>query len=345
VLAAGQLAPGELVLLYSDGLIERPHRTISDGMAELATVAGDAVTGRTLPLGAAQAATVRVCALTVELLTRTGYADDVTALAAQRLAEPVPDLRLELPGARASLTRAREAFGGWLERLDAAEEDAEALHLAMVEVFTNAVEHAYPGGGAPGAAAGRIELTAVLGDDGCVECRVTDHGTWRPPDPSEPDRGHGLMVAGHLVDSLQVSHDHGTTVVLRHRLSHPAILASGPDDARAAVFAPEATFGIDTSAGAGGTAQALVRGAVDITTAELMARRLLAVSRGGTVPLTADLTGVTQLASAGVSALYLVREQLAAHEQDLTLVTAPDSTAATVLDLVRLPHRPVTRAG
>jgi len=33
----------------------------------------------------------------VELLTRTGYSDDVTTLAAERLADPVPSLRLELP--------------------------------------------------------------------------------------------------------------------------------------------------------------------------------------------------------------------------------------------------------
>ena len=350
VLGSGELGPGELVLLYSDGLIERPHGAIPEGMAELAAVAGDAVagdavTGRTRPLNAHPAATERVCELTVELLTRTGYADDVTVLAAQRLAEPLPALRLEVPGIRPSLTQAREAFGGWLEGLGAGAEDAEALHLAMVEVFTNAVEHAYAGE----AEAGPIELAAMLGDDGCVECRITDHGTWQPPDTSEADRGHGLMVAGHMVDAMHVSHSDGTTVMLRHRLRRPAILfgghSSGHHSSRPAAYPAEPPFTVHTSAGAGGTAQALVCGPVDITSADVLTRRLLAVSRGGTVPLTADLTGVTQLASAGVSALYLVREQLAAHEQDLTLVTAPGSAAAVVLDLVRLPHRPATRAG
>ena len=61
---------------------------------------------------------------------------------------------------------------------------------------------------------------------------------------------------------------------------------------------------MDTSVAAGATARALVGGPVDITTADLLVRRLLSVSRGGTVPLVADLTGVTQLASAGVRALY-----------------------------------------
>ena len=46
VLATSALAPGELVLLYSDGLVERPNRTIAEGMAELAVVAADAAASR-----------------------------------------------------------------------------------------------------------------------------------------------------------------------------------------------------------------------------------------------------------------------------------------------------------
>jgi anti-anti-sigma regulatory factor len=95
---------------------------------------------------------------------------------------------------------------------------------------------------------------------------------------------------------------------------------------------------VDISAAAGAPVRALVGGPVDITTADLLARRLLSVSRGGTVPLVADLTSVTQLASAGVRALYEVSEHLAAHGQELTLVTALGSATQLVLDLVRLGH-------
>jgi anti-sigma regulatory factor (Ser/Thr protein kinase)/anti-anti-sigma regulatory factor len=344
ILADGLLAPGELVLLYSDGLIERPDRTIPEGMAELAAVAADAAATRTLAAG--PTAAERVCQLTVDLLARAGYADDVTTLAAQRLADPVPALRLELPSERASLTVAREAFAEWLGRLDVTAEDREALHLALVEIITNAIEHAYPHG-----EPGIVELAATLGDDGNVECRITDHGTWRLPDPSDADRGHGLMVAGHVVDTMLVSHlpepaqrgDHlagtrGTVVALRHRLHRPAILATGQRRASAAADPAEPPFTADTSIEADGTARALVSGPVDINTADLLARRLLSASRGGTVSLIADLTRVTRLASAGVRALYLVRERLAAHKKDLTLITAPGSSAHVVLDLVHLSH-------
>ena len=128
-------------------------------------------------------------------------------------------------------------------------------------------------------------------------------------------------------------------MALRHRLRRPAILASGHRREHADHPA-EPPFAVDTSIAAGGTARALVRGPVDITTADKLARRLLSVSRGGTVPLVADLSGVTQLASAGVRALYAVSGQLAAHGHALTLITAPGSGAGVVLDLVQLAHVP-----
>jgi anti-sigma regulatory factor (Ser/Thr protein kinase)/anti-anti-sigma regulatory factor len=352
VLAADRLVPGELILLYSDGLVERPDRTIAEGMAELAAVAADA--SRTpesgsLELGTDPATAERVCQLTVERLTRAGHADDITTLAAHWLANPVPALHLDLPSRRPSLTKARDAFAGWLSRLGAAADDWEALHLAMVEVFTNAIEHAYPHD-----QPGNVELDARLGDDGYVECRVTDQGTWRPPDQADTDRGHGLMVAGQVVDRMLVSHQPqaaaltpgaepagtlgtGTTVALRHRLRRPAILASGRR--REYPGRPAGSpFAVDTSIAAGAVARAVVRGPVDINTADKLARRLLSVSRGGTIPLVADLSGVTQLASAGVRALYTVSEQLAAHGHGLTLITAPGSGAHLVLDMVQLAH-------
>jgi anti-anti-sigma regulatory factor len=67
------------------------------------------------------------------------------------------------------------------------------------------------------------------------------------------------------------------------------------------------------------------------------------VSRGGTVPLAVDLTGVTVLASAGVRGLFEVRSQLAAQHQPMSIVAVPGSSTAFVLDLVQLSYRPGTR--
>jgi serine phosphatase RsbU (regulator of sigma subunit)/anti-sigma regulatory factor (Ser/Thr protein kinase)/ABC-type transporter Mla MlaB component len=341
ILATTTLRPGELVLLYSDGLIERPNRTISEGMAELAIVAADAVANRALPAGAAPDPAERVCQLTVELLTRTGYADDVTTLAAQRLAEPVPVLHMKLPGRLDSVTAGRRRLSEWFDRLDLAPDDRDALQLAVVEAVTNAVEHAYPPD-----RRGPVQVDAALCDDGYLECRVTDYGKWKPPDPAVAYRGHGLMVAGHMVDDMVVSHPPGqagdrseglgTVVTLRRCLRRPAILASDAS-AHAARYAADPPFAVDI-AGHGSVPHAGVCGTVDINCADRLARQLLSACRGGTLPLTVDLTGVTHLASAGVRALYQVRERLAAHKQKLTLIAAPGSSAGIVLRLVRLPH-------
>ena len=117
-----------------------------------------------------------------------------------------------------------------------------------------------------------------------------------------------------------------------------AFLAWRDESAQAAPYSPGPPFTVDTSIEESGVARARVTGAVDIVTAGQLARRLLSASRGGTVPLVADLTGVTQLASAGVRALYAVSEQMAAHGQALTLITAPGSAVHAVLDLVQLAH-------
>jgi anti-anti-sigma factor len=339
-LASVQLQPGELVLLYTDGLIARPNRTPLEGMAELAKVAADAASGQTLPADVAPTTVDRVIQLTVQLLTRSGYADDVTMLAAERLVTAVPELHLDLAAEVGTVRTVRRAFTEWLSQLDPRLLDQDALLLATTEIVTNAVEHAYPPG-----RPGPVEFHARLGPDGQLECRVADHGTWRVPDPDLPWRGQGLMVAAHLVDQLQVQHPpqsvlaargaRGTVVTLRHRLRRPAVLVTEPA-AQAAAHSSDPPFSV-TAGLDGPVARATVRGPVNVSTAGRLAGQLLAASRGGTLPLTVDLSAVTQLASAGVRALYQVKEQLNDYHQELILVAAPGSLADATLSLAGLP--------
>jgi anti-anti-sigma factor len=239
-----------------------------------------------------------------------------------------------------SVTTVRRAFGAWLDQVDAVAEDRGDLQLAIAEIVTNAVEHAYSAD-----RAGPVELRAVLRNDGNLECQITDHGSWRVPDLSAADRGHGLMVAAEVVDQLQVSHPPpasaspsagGTVVTLRHQLRRPAAFDPAPT---AGISAPPSgpPFAVDIAADAA-IPRVRATGPVDISTAGRFARRLLAASAGGTLSLTVDLTNVTYLTSAGIRALYQVRQQLSAHRQNLALLAAPGSSVALILELVHLPH-------
>jgi anti-anti-sigma factor len=152
-------------------------------------------------------------------------------------------------------------------------------------------------------------------------------------------------VAEHMVDQLLISHPArepgappgaaGTMVTLLHRLRRPATLALRADAADPAgppvPFAVAAEFAAET-------ARASVRGPVDASTADVFLRKLLAACRGGTLSLQVDLTGVSLLASAGLSALYRVARQLTRNGSRLELTAADGSAVQAVLDLAGLAY-------
>jgi anti-anti-sigma factor len=346
VLAQMSLQPGEFVLLFSNGLTRRPARTPEEGLADLAKVATDAIADQTVPAATAATAADRLCQLTVELLAGAGYRDDVATLAAQWRPGPAPELHLELPAETGIVRAMRRSLSGWLGQLDPLLRSYDALLLAVTEIITNAVEHAYPAG-----RSGVVGLDASVSDAGAFECRIVDHGVWRAPDPGIPWRGQGLMVAAQVVDQLQVQHlpqdaadppgTRGTVVTLRHQLTRPAILAAPavPEPAGRAGAPPfSVTAGLD-----GPSATATVSGPLDISTADRLAGQLLAACRGGTLPLTVDLRQVALVTSAGVRTLYQISQQLNAHHRELTLLAEPGSSAETILALAGLPVASASR--
>ncbi|WP_306215847.1 PP2C family protein-serine/threonine phosphatase [Actinoplanes sp. RD1] len=85
-----RLEDGEMVLLYSDGIIERPGREPAAATVELSQVAIDSVAGR--GFDPSLHAVERASTQTLELLVRqSGHTDDITLLAAQRRV-PTPPL-------------------------------------------------------------------------------------------------------------------------------------------------------------------------------------------------------------------------------------------------------------
>lgn len=336
------LGPGEVLLLYSDGLVERPGRTLDSGLADLEIVAGDAAGNPALAAWAAGTPAERVSQLTVELLTRGGYGDDVTTLAAWREPDPPAPLDVEAPAGPGAAAALRRALDGWLEGLGVALGDRQLAELSVTEVVANAVEHAHPAG-----EFGLVRLEAAVGGDGYLETRVSDRGRWRVPGIIDPDRGQGLSVAAQFAAELRVSHPpqdageppgaRGTVVAMRHRLRRQPMLAPLAVGPAARMAYPP--FAVELTA-PGSAPCVRVAGPVDLTTAGRLENGLLTASLAGVLPLSVDLSAVTILTSAGVRVLYQVASQLAAHGRELTLISEPGSPAAALLDLARLPRTP-----
>jgi anti-anti-sigma factor len=293
-LRSARLTPGEVLLLYSDGLVQRPGRSLQDGMEQLAAVASTAMWAAPAQQDADSLAD-RVCGRTVERLTRSGYADDITLLGAELRVEPHRRLALELPADGVWLRGIRRALDEWLHAVGARGEDVPAVHLAVVEAATNCVEHAYREAG------GWMWLDVMLDSDGRLRATVTDRGGWRSPPEDTDYRGRGMRLINSLMESVEVhSSDQGTIVTMARTLRHPTVFLP----ARRAPPATSSGVDFGTEMRQGPPPCLIVSGPVDMATAGALRNRISELSRGGLRPIDVDLTAVTQLASAGVQVLY-----------------------------------------
>jgi anti-anti-sigma factor len=145
-------------------------------------------------------------------------------------------------------------------------------------------------------------------------------------------------MAEALVSRALVSHgDDGTTASLMHRLSRPANFVTDTMVSRA-TYQRAVNSEFVSIVGSGELAgHIIVSGDVDATTASTLDRLIAVESRSGIASLTIDLSGVTQLGSAGVSALAAARERARRQGSDCVLVAPPGSPAHHVLSLVQIP--------
>jgi anti-sigma regulatory factor (Ser/Thr protein kinase) len=114
--------------------------------------------------------------------------------------------------------------------------DAEIdLLLAVDEVASNCVEHAYT----PASADDTVELTFWT-EPGSVCVEIVDHGTWRAPCGQPTGRGRGIEIMQRLIPVVLIHYDRrGTRVLLSHPLPGPVarIPAEPAEDATAAGLA------------------------------------------------------------------------------------------------------------
>ena len=205
-----QLQPGSLVILYTDGLVERAERSIDEGLERLAAVRVPA--GRD-PEQLADA-------IIQELLEGERLRDDVALLVLELAPSTSRPLELTVPAEGASLRPLRTEVAAWLEREHVLAVDARDILLAVWEAATNAVEHGSRDGGT-------VTLSAsIVGDRVCIE--ITDDGRWQEPRARE-NRGLGLRVIRSLMTEVGLDHsERGTRVRMERSLStQPAGTDSG----------------------------------------------------------------------------------------------------------------------
>jgi len=196
---SARMDPGSTILLYTDGLVERPGENIDDGMAELAARVREAPED---PEGLLDH-------LLSALVPSGGATDDVALLTLRNL--PVPDhFSAEFPAEPESLAPIRSMLRRWLSHAGAGEQEIAEITTACGEAATNAIEHAGAGAGSTFEVSGRRE-----GNE--IEIAVRDHGSWR--DERAGDHGRGLDLMRTLMDTVAVEPTpEGTTVSLRRRL-------------------------------------------------------------------------------------------------------------------------------
>lgn len=326
--ATETLDVGDAVLLYSDGMIERPGRPLSTSTAEFADIASRVLSGPAFPIKSSTRLVERVCAETLELMLRTtGYNDDVTLLAAQRRTPP-PAFDLSVD---ASVHAAREVRGPlrtWLSEIGADELDEMIIVQILCEFVENSFEHGYGS-----TTTGRIDVEARLDEQGLLHASVTDSGRWKAPSADPGMRGRGLMLADALAtDSHIVGSRSGTTASITHRLTRPARIVTDPHVIPVAEPPSMSEFSIDIVDDG-----LLIRGDVDGATAPTLSTQLARQSRSGTYPLSVDLSAVTHLGSSGLRVLAEALERARQHGTALGLVAPPGSPAHHVLMQVGLP--------
>lgn len=194
--AVQRLLPGDILVLYTDGLVERRGESLDDGFERLAAAARDVV-GRPLS---------EISDALVELVAEERHDDVALLVIGPRL--PADVFRRTFPADARELAYMRAELRAWLDRSALPTETKEDIVLACTEAAANAIEHAYIG------RAGQVHVVAES-DGGWLNVSVSDEGRWRHPRPDDT-RGRGLQLVRALVGDIDVERDErGTTVRMR----------------------------------------------------------------------------------------------------------------------------------
>jgi anti-sigma regulatory factor (Ser/Thr protein kinase) len=195
-----ELEPGSLLVLYTDGLIERPSEPLDESLDRL-----------TAAVREGEDDLEHLGDRLVDVLLPHGPGGDDAALLMARAMPLGVELVARFPAEIESIPGLRRLLGRWLDEAGATQRDIDDLTLATAEAAANSIEHAY------GLAPGVVELSARSDDGGGVRVAIRDFGKWRPARGTH--RGRGLLLMEGLTDDVEVVRgEEGTTVELTRKL-------------------------------------------------------------------------------------------------------------------------------
>ena len=199
------LPPGSLLLLYTDGLIERRSEPLDDGFTRLGAAAEGCAT---MPAGQA-------CKTLISQMTPAdGYADDVAMIAVRPAGTTATSHVDAMPASFGELQPARDRMRDWLAHLGTSRATTHDVLLGTGEALCNAIEH---GSDLDPRRTVSVEAFAT-GDE--ISVTVTDSGRWLKDSAASRahQRGRGLKLIYGLTEDAQTARTIlGTQVTMTYR--------------------------------------------------------------------------------------------------------------------------------
>ena len=203
---AVEILPGETIVLYTDGVIERRREPIDAGIERLRRAVAEDGPFRNMA--------ERV----FTQLMPEGPDDDATLLAARWVAParrangrrhgPLPqDIQLALPRVPATVRTMRAAASDMARAIGLADRRVDDIALAVSEAVTNSVRH--------GGNADTPVIMRAVPAPGALRVSIVDSGSWLGTEARERGLGLGLPLMNAVSDEFQIAcGPKGTTVTM-----------------------------------------------------------------------------------------------------------------------------------